>query len=252
MATIEKNLQIWDSKEHWERGVYGDGVGLSDGEKWSRNWGSSKNQWEVTILPRIREFLPSGIMLELAPGRGRWTLFLKEYAQSLVIADISKLCIDYCKKRFSDSNNIRYLTNDGRTLQGVGDSEVDFIFSFDSLVHVDMVDIESYLGEFSRVLRPGGKAFIHHSNLGFYNEKVASSTHMRAKDVSGDKVAKVAAQYQLQVQSQEFIPWSQDNAEEGVYLDVMTLLVKSSQPIDVEKKFNLEFLAEHEIAQSMK
>ena len=38
-------------------------------------------------------------------------------------------------------------------------------FSWDSLVHADKEVMAAYLGEIARVQRPGGRAFIHHSNL---------------------------------------------------------------------------------------
>ncbi len=36
------------------------------GEEWSAPWGSSAAQWNGTIFPRIREFLPVGTILEIA------------------------------------------------------------------------------------------------------------------------------------------------------------------------------------------
>jgi hypothetical protein len=47
----------------------------------------------------------------------------------------------------------------------VTDNSIDFVFSFDSLVHVESETIELYLLELSRVLAPDGVAFLHHSNL---------------------------------------------------------------------------------------
>ncbi len=41
----------------------------------------------------------------------------------------------------------------------------DFIYSFDVFVHLDLHVQWQYLCEFERVLRPGGKAFIHTANL---------------------------------------------------------------------------------------
>jgi hypothetical protein len=43
--------------------------------------------------------------------------------------------------------------------------EVDFVFTFDSLVHAEINDIEAYLSELSRKLSQDGVAFVHHSNL---------------------------------------------------------------------------------------
>ena len=50
----------------------------------------------------------------------------------------------------------------------VADRSIDFAFSFDSLVHVELDALAAYLGELARVLTPDGVAFLHHSNYGAY------------------------------------------------------------------------------------
>ena len=50
----------------------------------------------------------------------------------------------------------------------VPDGSVDFVFSFDVFVHIKREVVEEYLKEFSRVLKVGGRGFIHHSNLAAY------------------------------------------------------------------------------------
>jgi cyclopropane fatty-acyl-phospholipid synthase-like methyltransferase len=39
----------------------------------------------------------------------------------------------------------------------------DFVFSFDSLVHVESDVIENYLTQLAKKLKPNGIGFIHHS-----------------------------------------------------------------------------------------
>src|SRR5205085_5081421 len=53
------------------------------GEEWSEPWGTSAAQWSGAILPRIRDCLPTGTILEIAAGFGRWTHYLKDYCQEL-------------------------------------------------------------------------------------------------------------------------------------------------------------------------
>ena len=50
----------------------------------------------------------------------------------------------------------------------VADQSVDFVFSFDVFVHIKCDVVEEFLGEFARILKIGGKGFIHHSNLGAF------------------------------------------------------------------------------------
>ena len=47
----------------------------------------------------------------------------------------------------------------------IEDGSIDFAFSFDSLVHAEADVMSSYANELARVLKPGGCAFLHHSNL---------------------------------------------------------------------------------------
>lgn len=49
-------------------------------QEWSSWWGDAVNKWSVTVYPRIRHFLPAHTILELAPGHGRWSHFLKDVA----------------------------------------------------------------------------------------------------------------------------------------------------------------------------
>src|SRR5437867_5041173 len=72
------------------------------GEEWSAPWGSSAAQWAGTILPRIRDFLPTGAILEIAPGFGRWTHYLKDYCQDLWIVDRSSECIERSEEHTSE------------------------------------------------------------------------------------------------------------------------------------------------------
>jgi SAM-dependent methyltransferase len=124
--------------------------------------------WYGALLPRIHSFLPASTILEIAPGYGRWTQFLKDACEQLVIVDLTERCIEHCRKRFSSSSNIEYHVNDGRSLEMVADNSVDFVFSFDSLVHVEADVMDAYLQQLARKLAPNGVGFIHHSNIGRY------------------------------------------------------------------------------------
>ena len=101
------------------------------GEEWSEPWGTSDAQWNGTIFPRIRDWLPTGTILEIAPGFGRWTHFLKDYCDELWAVDKSSECIEACRQRFASAPHVRCYLNDGRALSMIRDSSIDFIFSFD-------------------------------------------------------------------------------------------------------------------------
>jgi SAM-dependent methyltransferase len=105
-------------------------------------------------------------VLEIGPGFGRWTRHLLGIADHLTIVDLTERCIEHCRQRFAGAPNLDAWSNDGQSLAMVADQSLDFVFSFDSLVHAEAPVLRAYLAQLSRKLRPGGTGFIHHSNLG--------------------------------------------------------------------------------------
>ena len=121
MPTLNWNKQTWDTTYDWSR----------QGDEWSTTWGSVDMQWFGSILPRIHGFVPVETILEIAPGFGRCTPFLKDLCDKLILVDMSEKCIEACKKRFEPYSHISYYTNDGASLDMIEDDSIDFIFSFD-------------------------------------------------------------------------------------------------------------------------
>jgi len=165
MPSIAWNKQRWGAEHSWS----------AHGDEWSYSFGSASAHWYAFILPRLQRYLPDTALprsriVEIAPGHGRWTQFLLSHCRHLAAYDLSEECISYCRIRFgnyvSDGTAEFHLT-DGMTIEEK-DGSVDFIYSFDSLVHAERDVIRSYLTHFSRCLKPGRFAFIQHSNLGAY------------------------------------------------------------------------------------
>jgi ubiquinone/menaquinone biosynthesis C-methylase UbiE len=163
MHTVAESKQFWNDRYDWP----------GAGDEWSEEFGGTEALWWFVLYPRIHRFLPAGRILEIAPGRGRWTQFLKTQCESLIAVDFSEKCIEHCKTRFASDKHLEFHVNDGRSLDAVADDSIDFAFSFDSLVHVEKPEMETYLAQLSRKLRPDGVGFIHHSNIGAYRRALA-------------------------------------------------------------------------------
>ena len=103
-------------------------------------------------------------MLEIGPGAGRWSGALAGRAGRLTVIDISEQALKRCRASLAAFANVSYVLGDGRSLRGVGDGEIDVVWSFDVFVHVAPTDLDAYLAEIARVLRRGGVAAIHHSD----------------------------------------------------------------------------------------
>jgi len=216
MPSIKENLQMWGSDYGWTK----------EGEEWSITWGDSESQWFGTILPRIHAFIPTTTILEIAPGFGRWTHYLKNHCNNLIVVDLAENCIKACQQRFSYDTHISYHVNDGKNLEMIADNSIDFIFSYDSLVHAEADVIQAYLHQLSRKLKPDGVGFIHHSNMGEYKQFFSVSkklprvikkylikthlldhTHWRAFTMTAEMFEKSCIKADLVCIAQELINW---------------------------------------------
>jgi ubiquinone/menaquinone biosynthesis C-methylase UbiE len=236
MPTVEQNKASWDGKYNWR----------NSGDEWSASWGGTSMQWHGSILPRIHTFVPAKTILEIACGYGRWTQFLKNLCGELIVIDLSESCIRACRQRFSDCAHISYFTNDGKSLDMVDDNHVDFLFSFDSLVHADESVLEAYIAQLPRILKADGAAFIHHSNLQEYSyylriQKIPKLRGLLTKlgilenvdcswrdwTVSAGKVERYAEAYGLRCISQEVMTWGTRKA----MTDCLSIIVKKDSPL---------------------
>lgn len=216
---IEDNRKFWTLYD-WE----------SEGDEWSSTWGGTNFLWWGTVFPRIHPFFPTGHLLEIAPGFGRFTQYLKDCCRHLTLVDLTPKCIEACRQRFTSDSHIDYIVNDGKSLPKIPDSSIDFIFSFDSLVHVNKEVIQGYLNEIGRALKPTGTAFIHHSNLAEYldaeTEKLTiENLHGRDETVSAQIVDQLSREAGLRCLAQEKINWGGDQLT-----DCLSLLIPDASP----------------------
>lgn len=251
MPTINQNKIMWESEYDWSRG----------GDEWSKPWGGTCNVWEYVVLPRIKPFLPARTIVEIAPGFGRWTQFLKDHCERLIAVDLSSTCVDSSRRRFRDSSHVAIVQNDGRSIPIAKNASVDFVFSFDSLVHADAETLRFYVQEIARVLVPHGSAFIHHSNLGQYGRvlslagklpgwalrmaqdaELLPNLHWRDAGVTARWFASTCRESGLSAVRQELVNW----LNRPVYLlDCFTTMTRSS--VDAPEVFrNRAFMGEAE------
>lgn len=233
MVSNEHNKQWWAAYD-WD----------DAGDEWSLPWGGANALWHGSLMPRIHHYLPAVSILEIACGYGRWTQYLRRHCDQLVAVDLAENCVEACKRRFAGDERLTFVTNDGLTLTSVAGASIDFAFSFDSLVHVDTATISSYLAELRRVLKPGGVAFIHHSNLGAFPKRyqqlasvpllpgalrrlrVVEYGHMRDASVTAEFVAAEVNRHGLRCVGQEIIPWLTSRT----LIDCISVIVPDESP----------------------
>lgn len=150
--SVQRNYQMWEHYD-WSR----------DGEEWTLG-----AEWKQSFIEDVmrRYIEPRTSVLEIGPGAGRWSEPLQKLADRLVLVDLSPRCIELCRERLGDCANVEYYVNNGSTLAFVANETIDRIWSYDVFVHIAPPDINEYLKEMRRVLRPGGRAVIHHAANG--------------------------------------------------------------------------------------
>jgi Methyltransferase domain len=183
--------------------------------------------WPTMIWPLIKDSDFSKV-LELAPGWGRNTAHMINHAGEIHLVDLNQTCIDHCRARFKEYTGpcqLHYYVNDGYSLSDIGTESISFIYSFDSMVHFDKLVIKEYIKEFSRVLIPGGKGFVHHSNYGYVSQNSDWLSHPGYRtNVTQEMFAELCEEHGLTVDYQQVIDWG------GVSnLDCLSLFQKKSQ-----------------------
>ena len=209
---LQNNIDLWGDVTTW----------IDDGHEWSGHFNNSDEMSRDTIYPRISNFL-KGDVLEIAPGYGRITeKILKYNVDSLEIVDLNRNCIDRCKEKFGDKIK-GYHVNGGNDLWDIQSNSKDFIFSWDSFVHMDKTVVEPYLYEILRTLKRGGIAWIHHSNLSGGQEDNWKNKSGRAN--MGNKLfSEISNKVGLEVLNQEYFKW--ESTEEYELWDGITTLYK--------------------------
>jgi ubiquinone/menaquinone biosynthesis C-methylase UbiE len=203
MPSIEENSLHWSQYHDWSNA----------GEEWSAWWGGSRNMWLGTLFPRLATLLPADSILEIAPGYGRCTQFLKQFCKELAIVDLNSNCIEHCRQRFQEDGHIRYFVNDGMSLDMIPDESIDFVFSYDSLVHAERDVMQAYLKQLGKKLKKNGAGFIHHSNLGMYTDAVTGelttnyNPGWRGTTMSADLFREYSQQAGIHCMLQELIVW---------------------------------------------
>ncbi|MEZ0387438.1 MAG: class I SAM-dependent methyltransferase [Verrucomicrobium sp.] len=208
MNSRAMNRVIWESW-NWDGG----------GDEWTPS-----EEWKASLMENIlHPAVPSGaVVVEIGPGAGRWTGELLKKCSSYQGLDISATCVEVCTGKFGSDPKFKIGLTDGNSLPGVTDGTVDLVWSFDVFVHINSADVGAYLKEIARVLKPGGRAVLHHGSAGGAHGGWRS-------DLTTGRLNEMARSHGLEVKSQ--IDGWQDGATfhaAGLYEDLISTLEKSS------------------------
>jgi SAM-dependent methyltransferase len=131
------------------------------GEEWGRleDVEAIVDRW---ILPHVDGHAVVG---ELGTGGGRVARLVAPKVGQFHAFDVAPKMLQRARRELRDVRGAQFHVLNAPALPTELAESFDFVYSFDVFVHLDLHVQWRYLQEFRRVLKPGGRAFVHTSNL---------------------------------------------------------------------------------------
>ena len=108
---------------------------------------------------------PQARVVDLGCGIGRVIRPLAPHVREIVGVDVSEEMIARARDYLRGIPNQRVVLTNGRSLPGIDDGSVDFLYSLLCFIHVDRRSAFRYFGEIERVLAPDGRALLQFHNI---------------------------------------------------------------------------------------
>jgi ubiquinone/menaquinone biosynthesis C-methylase UbiE len=128
-------------------------------------WGRPEDVRQVVaewIRPNVS---PTSVVGEVGTGGGRIARQVAPDVGEFHAFDVAPKMLARAEQSLAAVPSFHFHVVAKPVLPSLLESTFDFIYSFDVFVHLDLHVQWSYLREFARVLKPGGLAFVHTSNL---------------------------------------------------------------------------------------
>jgi len=131
------------------------------GDEWGR-----LTDIEQIVAQYIYPFVtPESVVGEIGSGGGRIALRVAPKVGQFYCFDISSEMLKKAKAALGGSANATYVLLKETVLPSNLKGQLDFIYAFDVFVHLDLHTLWKYFQEIAGVLKSGGRAFIHTTNL---------------------------------------------------------------------------------------
>jgi 2-polyprenyl-3-methyl-5-hydroxy-6-metoxy-1,4-benzoquinol methylase len=132
------------------------------------------------------------IVLDAACGSGYGSDILAIKAKQVTALDFSDHAINYAQKNYPKSNIVFKKVDLNKKID-LADNSIDVIVSFETLEHV--LNQDSMLGEFKRVLKPEGKLIISTPDNDIISGGIKSDNPYHVKELSKDQFISLIGKY---------------------------------------------------------
>src|ERR1700722_8543946 len=156
-------MDLKELQREWDALGASDPLGTTDPSarvgRWNPDEFFASGEREISVaMEKLRELgvsFYSGIALDFGCGAGRLTQALARRFQSVYGVDIAPSLIEQAK-RLSRSEKCHYLINGRDDLRIFPPEFFDFVYTSTALQYMEPHYSTKYIGEFLRILRPGG------------------------------------------------------------------------------------------------
>ena len=124
----------------------------------------------------------NSVVLDLGCGYGRFVEFYVPIASFVYAVDVIDYIIDICKTKYAGIKNVAFIKNNGYSLEMIDDSSIDLISCYNVFQHIPRKATQSYLKEFSRIIKPNGIIIIQFSGAQSNNDKRYNDVGLDTKD----------------------------------------------------------------------
>jgi len=159
------------NKKHWEFDSEQDHYEFLIGQDYGPNAISQREaiQKDKALLAdglkKLLEVQPADQGLEIGSGCGFITSQMAKYVEHLYGADISSTYLELAKKQCLERKNTSFHLVKSGKLGFLNESSIDFIYSNNVFIHLDIYEIISYLQEAHRILKNDGRLWFDFVNL---------------------------------------------------------------------------------------
>lgn len=124
---------------------------------------SSREEIATTVLSRLVK--PEDEVLEFGCGPGLIAGAISRYCEKVTGVDVSQTILKVAEELNHDVKNVFFWRSSGLDLQGLPSQSFSFIYSIECIQHIDKVHAVTFFHEFYRILKPGGRLFVHFPDL---------------------------------------------------------------------------------------
>lgn len=183
--------------------------------------GDAQKQTEIFLLPFVKEFFPadkSVSFCDFACGQGAIAANLAELMIGAGYKIDRALLIDTVEDNLQEAaprlkkagcKADTFVAN-GNNFDGYKGKKVDFLYSWDAMVHFDVLDVVGYVSTVSKMV--DGYCLFHHSNYGKVTSDIRGNPHWR-NFMTKDVFAQICTSSGLEVVSQRVFAWGEKDLD---------------------------------------